>query len=69
MKDNGKEGIMKTALKKWHIDKKPYKTIAEEMNIPENTAKNKVFRVKDHIRKILTTNEPELVGMFVNKEY
>jgi hypothetical protein len=41
----------------------------EEMNIPENTAKNKVFRGKDHIRKILTTNEPELVGMFINKEY
>lgn len=64
MSNNGNEGIIKTALIKWHIDKKPYKIIANEMNIPENTAKNKVFRGKGILRKILTDKEPELVRLF-----
>ncbi|MCK9575379.1 MAG: sigma-70 family RNA polymerase sigma factor [Candidatus Pacearchaeota archaeon] len=68
LKDSGKEGIIKTALIKWHVDKKPYKTIAEEMSIPENSAKNKVFRGKDLIRKILVTNEPELVQLFAEDQ-
>lgn len=69
MKNEGKEGNLKIALMKWHIDKKPYKTIAAEMGIPENTAKNKVFRGKDMLRKILIEREPELVNAFVNSEY
>lgn len=64
LKDTGKEGIIKTALIKWHIDKKPYKEIAEEMNIPENTAKNKIYRGKGLLKKILSDSEPELVRLF-----
>lgn len=64
LNDSGKEGILKTALIKWHIEKKPYKDIAIEMNIPENTAKNKVFRGKGLLRKILIESEPELVRLF-----
>jgi len=62
--DEGRDGIIKTALIKWHIDKKPYKTIAEEMNIPENSAKNKVFRGKSLLRKMIIAREPELVRLF-----
>lgn len=64
MSSNGNEGIIKTALIKWHIDKKPYKTIAQEMNIPENTAKNKVFRGKGLLKQILIEREPDLVRLF-----
>lgn len=64
MPDEGKDGLIKTAFIKWHIDKKPYREIALEMNIPENTAKNKVFRGKKMLKEILTKSEPLLVQKY-----
>lgn len=64
LSNQGKEGDIRTALIKWHIEKKPYHKIADEMNIPENTAKNKVFRGKGLLKKIICDSEPELVRLF-----
>ena len=58
--DDGKLGIEKKCLIKWHIEKKKYRTIGEELNIPENTAKYYVRRGKKTLKEILEKKEPEL---------
>lgn len=65
--NKGKIGDIRSALIKWHIEQKPYHKIASEMNIPENTAKNKVFKGKGILKKMLVESEPELVGLFENE--
>lgn len=59
-----REGDIRSALIKWHIEKKPYHQIAKEMNIPENTAKNKVFKGKKLIKSKLFEKESELINLY-----
>ena len=58
------EGMEKKCLIKWHIEKKSYKLISEELDIPQNTAKKHVHCGKKRLKKILEKEEPELSEYF-----
>jgi len=62
--NDNKNAKLKEILIKRLVEKKKYKDIANEINIPENTAKGRFKNSKKIIEKLVETKNPELVNAF-----